>query len=103
MATLRSLNINIRAGTASLAADFQKANSILGKFQRQASNSFGSIAKSVFSLKTAVGALIGSAGIAALVKSSLDQADALAKSADKLGISTEAMAGLSHAAGIWPV
>lgn len=100
MATLRSLNINIRAGVASLASDFQKANSLVGKFQQQASNEFKKLAGSIFSVKGAIVGLVGSAGLGALIKSSFTNIDALAKSADKLGITTQAMAGLQHAAGL---
>ena len=100
MATLRSLNINIRAGVAHLAADFQKANSLVGKFQHQASNEFRKLTGSIFNVKTAIIGLIGSAGLGALIKGSFASADALAKSADKLGLTTEAMAGLTHASDL---
>lgn len=39
----------------------------------------------------------GAVGMGALIKSSLDSADALAKTSDRLGIATEALAGLRYA------
>lgn len=44
----------------------------------------------------AMGAAVGAAGIA-LTKASMDSLDALAKTADKIGVTTEALAGLQHA------
>lgn len=47
-----------------------------------------------------VGLLAGVAGFGALIRSSSKTADALAKTADKIGVSTEALAGLQNAAEI---
>jgi hypothetical protein len=57
-----------------------------------------SLAKKIGGAKTALLGLVGAAGFGALIKSSLASNDALAKTADKIGITTEALVGLRHAA-----
>lgn len=52
----------------------------------------------VFNMKTALLGAVGSAGFGALIKSSINAGDELAKTADKLGVTTTALAGLRHAA-----
>lgn len=47
-----------------------------------------------------VGAAVGGLGLGLMVKQSLDLNDALAKNADRLGISTQALAGFHHQAGL---
>ena len=58
----------------------------------------GGVASSVFSLQTAFVGLAGAAGVGLLVKSSLNATDALAKTATKIGTTTEALAQLRFAA-----
>ena len=60
----------------------------------------GRITKSIFSMKTALIGVAGVAGFGYLVKSSLNSADALAKTASKIGTTTEALSKLQYAAGI---
>jgi hypothetical protein len=55
------------------------------------------LSKNIFSLQGALVALAGGAGFGALVKSSFDLNDNLAKTSDRLGLTTEALAGLRHA------
>ena len=52
----------------------------------------------VFSMKNAIVGAVGAAGFGALIKASINAGDELAKTADKLGVTTEALAGLRHAA-----
>jgi len=52
----------------------------------------------MFSVRGAIAGLVGSAGFGLLVKTSLDSVDALAKTSDKLGITTEGLAGMRLAA-----
>lgn len=68
---------------------------------------FGSAAKglkaitgSVLNMKTAIVGAVGAGGFGALIKSSINAGDELAKTADKLGVTTEALAGLRHAADL---
>ncbi|MFQ5510129.1 MAG: hypothetical protein ACE5FN_12475 [Leptospirillia bacterium] len=51
-------------------------------------------------VRLGIAGLVGTAGLGALVKSSLEVNDRLGKTADKLGLTTEALAGMEHAAGI---
>lgn len=55
---------------------------------------------SVFSLKTGVAGLVGAAGLGALIVKSFKTVDSLAKTADMLGVTTSALAGLQHAADL---
>lgn len=55
---------------------------------------------SVFSLKTGVAGLVGAAGLGALIVKSFKTVDSLAKTADILGVTTSALAGLQHAADL---
>lgn len=49
---------------------------------------------------TAFAGLAGAAGLGALVKGQMEAIDSTAKLSDRLGISTEALTGLQHAAGL---
>jgi hypothetical protein len=63
-------------------------------------NGLKSITSSIFSLKTALIGVAGVAGFGYLVKSSLNSADALAKTASKIGTTTEALSKLRYAASL---
>ena len=58
------------------------------------------LAGAVLSAKTAVVALVGTAGIGALIAKSLQATDTLAKTANKIGTTTQALGGLRYAAQI---
>jgi len=92
------LYISLSAGTARIAKDFKKANGIVGQFKRKTTKAMKAVANSMFSFKGAIAGLVGSAGLGLLVKTSLDSVDALAKTSDKLGITTEGLAGMRLAA-----
>lgn len=64
----------------------------------QTKGAFKTLTGSLSSAKAGIAALVGVGGFGALIKSSLDSVDALAKTSDRLGITTEALAGLQHAA-----
>ena len=77
----------------------RRAFASVGKGLKGISRAAGRITKSV----AKVGAAAAAAGIAAmgaLVASSMKSVDELAKVSDKLGTTTEALAGLHHAAEI---
>ncbi len=59
-----------------------------------------SITSSIFSMRTALVGVAGAAGFGYLVKSSLNSADALAKTSAKIGTTTEALSKLRYAASI---
>lgn len=97
MAKAGNLTIDLNANTARLKSDFTKAQAMVKKYQRSARRSLNSVSKAVFSIKGAVLSLAGAGGFGILISSSLSTADALAKTADKIGITTEALGGLHHA------
>lgn len=57
----------------------------------------GKIGSALGSMQSAILGAVGIGGLGALVKSSMDATDALAKASDRLGITTEALAGLRYA------
>lgn len=82
----QQVNITIRA----LDKTKKGFSSVTGGLKR--------VAGSVLNMKTAIVGAVGAGGFGALIKSSIDAGDELAKTADKLGVTTQALAGLRHAA-----
>lgn len=82
----QNLNITIRA--------FDKTSKALSS----ASAGVRKVGGAVLSAKTAIVGLVGAAGFGALIKQGLAAGDSLAKTADKIGVTTEALAGMRHAA-----
>lgn len=60
----------------------------------------GGVLSSVFSLRTALGALAGATGFGLLVKSNMNTIDALAKTASRIGTTTDALSKLHHTANL---
>ena len=60
----------------------------------------GGLTKSIFSMRTALVGVAGAAGFGLLVRSSLNATDSLAKTASKIGTTTEALGALRHAADL---
>ena len=60
----------------------------------------GGLTKSIFSMRTALVGVAGAAGFGLLVRSSLNSIDSLAKTASKIGTTTEALSGLRYAAAL---
>ena len=83
-----NVNITIRA--------FDKTKKGFGS----ATKGLKAIAGSVFSLRTALVGVAGAAGFGLLVKSSLNATDSLAKTAAKIGTTTEALGALRYAADL---
>ena len=103
--TIGSIFVDLGVNTGRFKADLKQANSASAKFQRGVRRSFRSARVSVSKMGGAVGslklqiiALAGPAALGLLVKSSFEAGDALAKTADKLGLTTERLAGLQLAA-----
>lgn len=82
----QNLNITIRA--------FDKTSKALSS----ASKGVRKVGGAVLSAKTAIVGLVGAAGFGALIKQGLAAGDSLAKTSDKIGVTTEALAGMRHAA-----
>ena len=74
------------------------AKDITGKAFTALQTRLKTVSQNVLSLQGAFVGLAGAAGIGALVKSSFELNDKLAKTSDRLGLTTEALAGLRHAA-----
>ena len=90
----RDVKLQITAHDKTAAA-FNSLNKKLGGLNKSIGASVTKIAK--------IGAAFGAAGIAAgvaLTKASMESVDALAKTSDRLGIATEKLAGLQHAASL---
>ena len=60
----------------------------------------GGLTKSIFSMRTALVGVAGVAGFGLLVRSSLNATDSLAKTASKIGTTTEALSALRYAADV---
>lgn len=73
-----------------------KATTVLGKIGSGLSTLYNGA--KVAALATAAAAAAATTAIAAVVSKTLDYGDSLAKNADKLGLTTEALAGMRHAA-----
>lgn len=71
---------------------------------RQAFNSvsrgLSGVSKSLFNVKTAIGTALGAGGLGLMVKASLEATDALAKTARRIGVTTQELQKLHHAAAI---
>src|SRR3990167_7215683 len=110
MAVIGSLNINLSAGVATLGKQFNKAAGQATSFAGTVGSAFGKIGgagsglvSSLFSVRGALTALGGAAAVAwgaKLFHESMDAIDVSAKAADGLGITTEAITGLQHAANL---
>ena len=82
----------------------QKLNIVITAFDktksafRGISAGDGAVTSAVFSLKTALVGVVGAAGIGLLVRNSLQATDALSKTAQKLGVTTQELSALRYAA-----
>jgi hypothetical protein len=91
MGAIANLAVSVTANTRGLSKGLRRGRRSLADF-----------GKGVRRIAAGMGALFaggaGVVGFTALVKNSLQSADALAKTSDKLGLATEKLAGLQHAA-----
>jgi len=95
MATVGTVNINLRANTGAFNKNMAKAGKRLKKFGA----SIGGVVSKVAKFGVVAGAA-GAAALTALTKKSFDTIDGTAKLSDQLGITTEKLQGLRHAAEI---
>ncbi len=104
MATIGSLIVDLGANTARFASDLNKAQKKSKSFTSKIKKQFKAMRRSVNRSSAAFKRMglaivaVATVGFALLVRASFKTIDALAKTADKLGISTKALAGLQHAA-----
>ena len=59
---------------------------------------FSALKRSAFGVRSAIAAVAGATGMGLLIRNSFNTIDALAKTSDKLGLTTEALISLRHAA-----
>jgi hypothetical protein len=100
MATVSSLKINLIAQTAAFSRNMDAAKKKMAGFTTSA-QSMAKVLRSGFNAIAlyggiATGAAVG--GLTVLTKNSLKAIDATSKLSDQIGISTENLAGLQHAA-----
>jgi hypothetical protein len=96
MAVIGSLVANLGMNTARFDAGIQKAQGSMNRFSRKASRSFNRMNKSMGMLGGRIAA-VGAVGFGALVKNSLDTADAMQKLSIKTGASVGALSQLKFA------
>ena len=112
MATIGSLTILLSANTARLERNMTRAqrtvrrsSSTMERHVGRLRKTFdglgkrlGGVAKGVLSFKGALASAAAIGGLGLFIKRSLDAADSIAKAADRIGISTEALQRWRHAA-----
>lgn len=94
--TIGTLKIEIEAGIARLERDMKQA----ARSVESASNSIKGAISGVQTAFAALAAVVGVGAFGALVRQSFEAIDANAKLADRLGITTQTLAGLQHAANL---
>ena len=114
MATIGALTADLSVNSAAFVADVGKARRALSSGSAKMNRSLAtmdrgfarvrrSVARNVrglVSFRSALATVAGSAGLGLLVKKSLDVADAIGKTADKIGISTDALQEYRFAADL---
>lgn len=93
MSTITDLVYKITADGSRFSQELQKAEGDVAKFNKRAASGFAKLGKAF----AAVGVAAAS-GLAVLVKGSIDAADELGKTSDRLGISTRDLSALGFAA-----
>jgi hypothetical protein len=88
------LNVSLTANTGNLSRGMKRASKIVGRF----SNDVTRVARALTSPLALITGGLTAAGLLAKMRSAANGIDALAKASDKLGISTQALAGFRHAA-----
>lgn len=96
--SLGSIILDVEARTQRLETQMKRANSVTRKYSLSMRKGFDGVSTAARRIAVALGLIAVPAALVALTKRSLDAGDALAKTSDKLGIATEKLAGLHHAA-----
>lgn len=94
MGTIANLAVSLTAKTAEFTSGFKKASKTVSDF----TGTVGAVVGKVGGIASALAGLAGAASVTWLVKSSMEAMDATGKLSDTLGISTEKLVGLQHAA-----
>lgn len=94
--TIANLNVKLSANILGFVTGMRSALKPLGDFGR----GIGSISAKVGAFTSLVGGGVSAAALVAFTHRQMEAIDANAKLSDRLGISTEALAGLQHAADL---
>lgn len=94
MANIATLSVSVVAKTGAFLSGTEKVIKRVNRMERQFKSMIGTTGR----LAGAFVALAGVGGMGALLKTSIATVDSLAKTADKLGITTQALTSLRHAA-----
>lgn len=112
MASIGTLQIDLRANSANLQHNLRKAATDMGSFERKArrtaravqtsfrgvGRSMAGFARSVFNVQTAIGTLAGTAGLGLLIKQSVAAGSELDKLSKTFGVSVEELQNFRYAA-----
>lgn len=97
-----NLAINLGLNTANFKNNLEKTEKSIGKFAFKTKRAFANmskrILKSLSSAKVAIGALVGTVGLGALIKTSIESADKIGNLSERIGASTEALSQYQHVA-----
>jgi hypothetical protein len=102
MATVSSLKINLIAQTAAFSRNMDAAKKKMSLFTASA-KSMAKVLRAGFNALALYGGIaagVAVGGLTVLTKNSLKSVDALSKLSDRIGIATEELSGLEHAARI---
>lgn len=97
MATIGALTANLDAETAAFKRDLGKAVGQLNTTSKRMNKSLAGMERSWRLVSRSVIAFAGPAVLGLMIKRSIDAADAAKKTADRLGLTTEAFTGLAFA------
>lgn len=100
MATIATLAVNVLANTNPFSKGMGEARGELSGFRQGIGSTLSSITGFIGPLVALTGASLTLAGAWNSVRSSFSNIDEVAKASDKLGLTTEALGGLRHAAGL---
>jgi hypothetical protein len=102
-----ALRVDLSANAAQFEKDMNRARRSVQTTTRSMSDRFagfrksvGNTIKSIFSFRSALIALAGVTALGFLIKKNIEAADAIAKTADRIGIGIEALQEYQHAASL---
>ncbi|MCK9570001.1 hypothetical protein M0R72_13745 [Candidatus Pacearchaeota archaeon] len=94
MSVIGNIAVSLTASTKNFERGMKKARGVVSSFGGAA----GAIVGKLGAMSAALTGIAGAAGLVMLTKNSMTQIDATAKLSDRLGIATEKLQGLRHAA-----
>ena len=98
MALIGDLVANLTVNSSAWSSGLDRSRSKLDKFEKSSTSAVSKISAGFAKLAAVAGTAFASARLVSGINQSMQAIDKLAKTADKLGLTTEALAGLRHAA-----